>query len=165
MGSVRVSKQKLAGVLSAFLVVALPLGVAAASAAPHHPSTPPPQSKKCKPHAVAYRVSGKLVGSSLTLRGSGGRQTASGMVTITVTSANKAAKDAGVTKGSTQPYTLTGGHVTYAHGAVKPNPAVGTHTVVNGTITVVAKKCTDKSGAGVVTITRVAFTPPPKAKP
>jgi hypothetical protein len=159
------SKKKLAGVLSGFAVAGLPVGVAAASAAPHHPSTPPPQSKKCKPHVVAYRVSGKLVSSSLTLSGGGGRQTASGMVTITVTSANKAAKNAGVTKGSTQPYTLTGARVTYAHRVVKPNPAVGTHTVVKGTITVVAKKCPDKSGAGVVTIKRVAFTPPPKAKP
>jgi hypothetical protein len=159
------SKQKLAGALSGLLVVGLPVGVAAASAAPHHPSTPPPQSQKCKPHAVAYRVSGKLVGSSLTVSGSGGHQTASGMATITVTGANKAAKDAGVTNGSTQPYTLAGAHVTYAHRVVKPNPAMGTHTVVKGTITVVAKKCTDKSGAGVVAIKRVAFTPPPKAKP
>jgi hypothetical protein len=157
------SKKKLGGVLLASIVAGVPVGVAAASAPPHHPSTPPPPSKKCKAHAVAYRVSGKLVSSSLTLIGSGGHQKASGMVTITVTSANKAAKDAGVIKGSMQPYTLTMAHVSYAHGVVKPNPAEGTHTVVKGTITVVAKSCTNKSGAGVVTINRVAFTPPPKA--
>jgi hypothetical protein len=87
------------------------------------------------------------------------------MVTIAVTSASKAAKDAGVTKGSTQPYALTGAEVTYAHRVVRPNPAAGTHTVVKGTITVVAKKCTDRSGAGAVTINHVAFTPSPKPKP
>ena len=156
------SKKTVAGVLSVFVVAGVPVGVAGASASPGHPSKPPPQSKKCKPHAVAYRVSGKLVSSSLTLSGSGGNRSANGMLTITVTSANKAAKDAGVTKGSTQPYTLTGARVTYAHRVVKPNPAAGTHTVVKGTITVVAKKCSDRSGAGVVTINHVAFTPPPK---
>jgi hypothetical protein len=159
------SKKKLIGVLSVSVVAGVPVGVAGASASPGHPSKPPPQSKKCKPHAVAYRVSGKLVSSSLTLSGGGGHRSANGMVTITVTSANKAAKDAGVTKGSTQPYMLTSAHITYAHGVVKPNPAAATHTVVKGTITVVAKKCTDKTGAGVVTIQHVAFTPPPKPKP
>jgi hypothetical protein len=133
------SKKTVAGVLSVFVVAGVPVGVADASASPGHPSTPPLRSQKCAPHAVAYRVSGKLVSSSLTLSGSGGHQTASGMVTIAVTSANEAAKDAGVTKGSTQPYTLTGARVTYAHRVVKPNPAAGTHTVVKGTITVVAK--------------------------
>jgi hypothetical protein len=159
------SKRKLVRVLSVSVVAGVPVGVAAASPPPGHPSKPPPPSMKCKPHAVAYRVSGKLVSSSLTLSGSGGHQSANGMVTITVTSANKAAKGAGVTKGSTQPYTLTGAHVTYAHHVLKPNPTAATHTVVKGTITVVAKKCTDKSGAGVVTIKHVAFTPPPKPKP
>lgn len=158
------SKKKLIGVLSVSVVAGVPVGVAGASASPGHPSKPPPQSMKCKPHAVAYRVSGKLVSSSLTLSGSGGHRSANGMLTITVTSANKAAKDAGVTKGSTQSYTLTSAHMTYAHGVVKPNPAAATHTVVKGTITVVAKKCTDKSGAGVVTVQHVAFTPPPKLK-
>src|SRR5262249_29649002 len=146
-------------------VAGVPVGVAGASAPSGHPATPPASSKKCKPHAVAYRVSGKLVSSSVTISGSGGHPTASGGGTNTGTSANKSAHDAGVTKGSTQPYTLTGAHVTYAHRVVKPNPAAGTHTVVKGTITVVARKCTDKSGAGVVTIKRVAFTPPPKHKP
>jgi hypothetical protein len=159
------SKKKLMVVLSVSVVAGVPVGVAGASASPGHPSKPPAQSMKCKPHAVAYRVSGKLVSSSLALSGSGGHTSANGMLTITVTSANKAAKDAGVTKGSTQPYTLTSAHMTYAHGLVKPNPAAATHTVLKGTITVVAKECTDKSGAGVVTIQHVAFTPPPQPKP
>src|SRR5437016_13850460 len=83
-GGVHMSKNKLVGALSAFVVAGVPVAVAAGSAPPH-PSAPPPskpthpgKSHKCKPHAVAYRVSGTLVGSSLTLNGSGGHQTASG---------------------------------------------------------------------------------------
>jgi hypothetical protein len=158
------SKRKLIGLLSVSVVAGVPVGVAGASASPAHPGKPPPQSKKCNPHAVAYRVSGKLVSSSLTLSGSGGHRSGSGILTITVTSANRAARDAGVTKGTTHPYTVISAHMTYAHGVVKPNPAAATHTVIKGTITVVAKKCTDKSGAGVVTINHVAFTPPLKPK-
>jgi hypothetical protein len=161
----RMPKKKLVGVLSVFVVAGVPVGVAAASPSLGHPSKPPRPSMKCKPHTVAYRVSGKLVSSSLTLSGSGGRQSANGMVTLRVTSANKAAKDAGASKGSTQPYTLTSAHVIYARGVLKPNPAAATHTVVKGTITVVAKKCTDKSGSGVVTIKHVVFTPAHKPKP
>src|SRR5262245_690667 len=108
------SKRKLIGLLSVSVVAGVPVGVSGALASPGHPGKPPPQSKRCRPHAVAYRVSGKLVSSSLTLSGSGPHKSANGILTITVTSANKAARNAGVTKGSTQPYTVTGAHVTYA---------------------------------------------------
>lgn len=54
--------------------------------------------------------------------------------------------------------------VSYAHRVTQPNPAAGTRTVVKGTITVVAPKCQDKTGAGRATIKHVTFTPPPKGK-
>jgi hypothetical protein len=94
-----------------------------------------------------------------------GKHRASGTITITVTGANKAARNAGVTKGSAQTYTLTDVRVSYAHRVMQPNPAAGTRTVVKGTITVVAPKCPDKTGVGQVTIKHVVFTPAPKGKP
>ncbi|HEY7891180.1 MAG TPA: hypothetical protein VIC05_03125 [Solirubrobacteraceae bacterium] len=132
-----------------------------AAAAKPHPS-PPAKPHKCTPHAVAYRVSGALVSSDLT---TSGRHMANGTITVMVSGANKAAKNAGATKGSTQTYTLTNTTVHYAHVVAQPNPAAGTRTVVKGTITVVEKKCQGASGAGQVTIKRVDFTPAPKRKP
>lgn len=161
--------RKSIALLSSLTVAALPV---AAFAHPTHPPkpphpapppkphpAPPPHAHKCKPHAVAYRVSGVLVSSSLT---ASGKHQASGTITITVAGANAPAKQAGVTKGSTQTYTLTNAKVTYAHSLSQPNPPAGTRTVVKGTITVVAKHCQEKTGAGEVTIKRVSFTPAPK---
>jgi hypothetical protein len=156
------SKKHLVGSLSALALVALPVAAAADSHGNGNSQGQdrPGKSRKCVPHPVSYRVSGKLVSSSLTVTGSGGRKTASGPITITVTSVNDAAKKAGVTKGSTQSYTLSGAKVTYSRRVTQPNPAAGTFTVVKGTITVVSKKCTSNNGAGTTMIKRVTFTPP-----
>lgn len=143
-------------VLSALALTSVPVAAAA------HPSLPPTKPHKCVPHAVAYRVSGSLVSSSLTATG---KHRASGTITITVTGASKSARNAGVAKGSTQTYTLSGVKVSYAHRVTQPNPAAGTHTVVKGTITVVAPKCPDKADVGQVTIKHVGFTSGPKRKP
>jgi hypothetical protein len=150
-------------VLSALALVGLPVVADAHPTPPPHPTPPSPPAKphKCQLHAVAYRVSGSLVSSSLMATG---KDRASGTITITVTGANKAARNAGVVKGSTQTYTLTGVRVSYAHRVAQPNPAAGTRTVVKGTITVVAPKCQNSSGAGQVTIKHVSFMPPPKAR-
>jgi hypothetical protein len=170
-----IMSNKTVAVLSTLAVAALPVAAVAHPPKPHHPPKPPhpakpshppkppppPKAHKCRPHAVAYRVSGTLVSSSLTLTG---KNRASGTITITVTGANKPARNAGVAKGNSQSYTLSGVKVSYAHSVSQPNPAAGTRTVVKGTITVVAPKCQDKTGAGQVTIKHVAFTPPPKAK-
>jgi hypothetical protein len=107
---------------------------------------------------VGYVVTGTLVSSpSLTL--SGGQAT--GSIKITVTSANKHARDAGIIKGSNVTFPLTNTKVTYADSVAQPNPAAGSHTVVKGAITVVGKKCTDKTGAGQLTLKQVHFTPAP----
>jgi hypothetical protein len=146
--------------IGALLALALIGGPVAAAAHPSPPS-PPAKPHKCSPHAVAYRVSGSLASANLNAIG---KHRASGTITITVTGANRAARNAGVTKGSTQIYTLTDVKVSYAHRLAQPNPPAGTRTVVKGTITVVARKCQDKSGAGQVTIEHVTFTPPPKSR-
>jgi hypothetical protein len=103
-----------------------------------------------------------LVSASLTAMGG---HRASGTVTITATAANRAARNAGVARGSTQTYTLTEARVSYARPVTQPDPAAGTQTVVKGTITVVAPKCQDRTGAGQVTIKYVVFTPAHKGKP
>lgn len=141
--------------LSALALAGLPVVAGA------HPSHPVPStSHKCVPHGVGYRVSGSLASASLTV--TGGR--ASGTIAIVVSGANKPARDGGVVKGGTQTYTLTGVRVSHASTVAQPNPAVGTHTVVKGKITVVAPKCTDKSGAGQVTIDHVVFLPASKGR-
>lgn len=143
--------------IGVLVALALASGPVTAFAHPSKgPHSPPAKPHKCIPHAVAYRASGSLVGATLTATTKGH---ASGTVTITVSGANRAARNAGATTGSAQTYTLTGARVSYAHSVTQPVPAAGTHTVVKGTITVVSPKCTDKTGAGQVTIEHVVFTP------
>jgi hypothetical protein len=169
-------QKKLVAALSALALAGVPVAVAAAdpshpphpnrpshSSSPSDPSKPPHPTPPthpgnphgCKPHTVGYVVSGTLVSSTLT---SSGRQ-ASGTITIKVTSANKHARDAGITQGSSWTYTLTNTKVTYADSVTQPNPAAGSHTVVKGAIAVVGKKCQDKTGAGQLTLKHVVFTP------
>lgn len=144
--------------LSAVALASVPVAAAARPSHPSHPTPPSPPAKphKCRPHAVAYRVSGSLVSASLT---ASGKRRASGTVAITVSAANRPARNAGVLKGSTQTYTLAAAKVSYARSVTQPDPAAGTHTLVKGTITVVASKCQDKTGVGQVTINHVVFTP------
>jgi hypothetical protein len=154
------SRKHLVGLFATLVAAGMPVAAAVADKHPENQQGSNNQGKphKCLPHPVAYRVSGGLVSSSLTVTGTGGRKTATGSVTINVTSENNAAKKAGVTKGSTQTYTLSGAKVTYSHRVAQPNPAAGTFTVVRGTITVVSKKCTNTTGVGVLTIKRVSFS-------
>lgn len=155
--------KRIAG-LSALALAAAPVAAAAHPTHPTHPvkpTTPNGKSHKCVAHPVAYRVSGTVSSASLTEAGKG---KVNGTLTVTVSGSNKAAKNAGATKGSSQSYTLTGAKATYAHKVTKPNPAEGTRVVVKGTITVAAKKCQSATGTGTVTIKRVSFTPAPKRK-
>lgn len=156
------SKKQIVGSLSALVLAGVPVAAAADSHGNNNSQgeNQPAKSHKCQAHPVSYRVSGTLDSSpSLTVTGTGGHKTiTAGSVTITVTSANDAAKKAGVAKGSHQTYNVTGAKVTYSHRVTQPNPAAGTHTVIKGTITVVSKKCTNPVGAGVVTIKRVSFS-------
>jgi hypothetical protein len=150
------------GLLLALALMSAPVAAFAHPIHPAHPAPSPAKPHKCSPHAVAYRVAGSLVSATLTPTA---KNRADGTVTIAVTGANRPARQAGAVAGSTQAYTLSDARVSYAHRLTQPNPAAGTRTLVKGTITVVAPKCPDKTGAGQVTIKRVSFTPSHHAKP
>ena len=149
------------GLLLALALTSAPVAAFARPSHPSHPATPA-KPHKCALHAVAYRVSGSLVSATLTPTG---KRRASGTVTIAVTGANRPARKAGATAGSTQTYTLSDVRVGYAHRVTQPNPAAGTRTVIKGTIAVVAPRCPDTTGAGQVTIKRVTFAPPHRTSP
>jgi hypothetical protein len=123
------------------------------------------KSHKCKAHAVGYVVGGTLVSAELTQ--STGQDTPadasddrfSGLLTLTVTHTNRWAR---ALKGQ-QTLTLTDVRVGYGEGVAQP-PAAGTSVHVIGKVTAVAKKCTERSAAGVVTLKKVAFEAPAAAE-
>src|ERR1700693_869415 len=130
-----------AAVAAGTLAIAVP--AVAKPAHPAHPSPPAP-SHKCTAHKVAYTVSGTFVSWAATLTGT---DTYTGTITINVTKANHHAKPQ---KGTPHTYTLTNTKVTFGKGANPP--AAGDRVVLIGKITEVAKKCTDQSAAGTITI-------------
>jgi hypothetical protein len=117
------------------------------------------KSHKCKTHSVGYVASGTL--NSYGLTQTAGADTPadtsddrySGTLDVTVTHTNHHAK------GATSPFTLTNVRVTFGEGVTQP-PAAGTVVHLIGKVTAVAKKCTDKSQAGVVTFRKVVFSVP-----
>lgn len=131
------------------VVAAGALAVAVPAAAKNHP----PTSHKCAPHKVAYTASGTLVSWNATKSG----KSYTGTITVKVTHANR---HAGPQKGTTYTYTLSNARASFAKRANPP--AAGDHVVVTGTITTVAKKCTDQSGAGKIAVRKVDVTPPAK---
>jgi hypothetical protein len=116
------------------------------------------KSHKCKPHSVGYVVGGTLVADGLTQ--SAGQATPtdpsddrySGTLTLTVTHSNHFAR----ALTGQQTLTLTNVRVSFGTGVTQP-PAAGTRVHLIGKVTVVAKKCQDKSAAGVSTFKKVAF--------
>ncbi len=119
------------------------------------------KSHKCKVHSVGYVVGGTLVTDGLTQ--SAGQDTPtdrsddrySGTVTLTVTHTNHWAR----ALSGQQTLTLTNARVTLGDGVAAP-PAPGSRVQVIGKVTAVAKKCQDKSAAGVVTFKKVVFSLP-----
>ena len=119
------------------------------------------KSHKCKAHSVGYVVGGTLVTDGLTQ--SAGQDTPtdasddrySGAVTLTVTHTNHWAR----ALSGQQTLTLTNVRVTLGDGVAAP-PALGSRVQVIGKVTAVAKKCQDKSAAGVVTFKKVVFSLP-----
>ena len=118
---------------------------------PAHPSHPA-QSQKCTAHNEAYVASGKLVSWSATE--TNGRW--NGTFTVDVIKTNHHAK---AQRGTTQTYTLTNARVKFGKGANPP--ATGDRVKVIGSITTVAKKCTDQTGAGTISVRKVDVTAPP----
>jgi hypothetical protein len=119
------------------------------------------KSHKCKPHSVGYVVGGTLVADGLTQ--SAGQATPtdtsddrySGTLTLTVTHSNHFAR----ALTGQQTITLTNVRVSFGTGVTQPPPA-GTRVQLIGKVTVVAKKCQDKSAAGVSTFKKVVFELP-----
>ena len=135
---------------------ALAIAVPAAAKGPHHATsegTSPATSEKCTAHKVAYVAHGTVLtwGATQTGTPSG---TWDGLITVTVKSANHHAK------GATS-FTLLNTKVRLGKGVTTP-PVAGDRFVVIGKITTVAKKCTDKSGAGIITISKVHVLAPNK---
>jgi hypothetical protein len=142
------------------LVAAGALAIAVpATAKPVHPSHPsdPGTSHKCTTHKMAYVASGTFVSWSATQSAD---KTYTGTITVHVTKANH---HAAAGKGSDVTYTLTNAKVSFGDGA---NPPVAGDSVkVIGKITEVAKKCTDQSGAGTITVRKVDIKAPKAPKP
>src|SRR5258708_3513031 len=79
----------------------------------HNSTKPnPPQSHKCTPHTVAYRVGGTLVSGSLT-KDAGTKNKYSGALTVHVVRADKHAKSG---KGTDVIYNLAGARVHFGKG-------------------------------------------------
>lgn len=127
---------------------------------PNHPSHPatrtsrPAESHKCTAHNEAYTASGTFVSWSATETG---HNTYTGTVTVDVTRTNHHAKGQ---KGTQYTYTLDNTKVSFDKGANPP--AAGDRVAVIGRITVVAKKCTDQSGAGTITVRKLDIKAPKK---
>jgi hypothetical protein len=136
--------------LFVFAVLAL---TGLAVTAPVHAKSHPPQSHKCKPHAVSYRAAGKLVSGSLTANSDG---TLSGTLIVHVTSTNHHAK---ADKGTDKSYTLD--HVKAKLHGENPAALVASSRVkLKGTITTLSKKCDQTGFTATTTIKRIDIKPP-----
>lgn len=132
-------------------------GIAAYVVVPAQAAKP----KKCTPHAAAYDVKGTLVSGTLS-RDAGKKKTYSGTLTVHVTHTNSAAK---ADKGQTKTYTLSHAHVSFGGGVNHTSPAAGSRAHVQGTITVLPKKCSTTGFTATVTIKKVEINRAKKAKP
>lgn len=135
---------------------ALAIAVPAMAKPPYSlPKPHPPKSHRCAAHNEAYIASGKFVSWNASPSGKG-RYT--GTITVDLTRTNHHAAGQ---KGTRYTYTLTNTKVDFGKGA---NPPVaGDRVVLIGKITAVARKCTDQSAAGKITL-RKADISVPKAK-
>ena len=121
--------------------------------------THPGSSHKCKPHGVAFVVSGTLEKQTLTKNEDG---TYSGELALkTVTHTNHHAK------GAKGPFTLTNVHVTFGLADTNADGSVGLDDLKEGDgvkligkLTTLAKKCDHTGFTATITIRRVIFTAP-----
>jgi hypothetical protein len=145
------------------LAGALCAGIAVVPVAQAHPGSKGHpnhgKSHKCAPHKVGYTAHGLVTAAVLSQ--TAGADTPndssddrySGTLTFDVKRQNHHANgDPG--KGS---YTLDNARVKFADGLTAATVAPGARVTVLGKITAVAKKCSDKTGAGKVTLRQVVF--------
>ncbi len=130
-------------------VFVLATAVAPVQAKPPAPVTP----QKCQPHAVSYIVSGTLDSGALTANSNG---TYSGSLTVHVTKTNNHAK---ADKGAHKTYTLTNAKVKL-HGENPAALTVNSRVNLKGTITTLAKECSQTGFAAVITIKKADIKPP-----
>lgn len=110
-------------------------------------SPAPTKSHKCRPHKVAYVATGTVVSWAATQNSNG---TWTGTITVQVKHANHHAAS---TKRTATTETLTNAKVRLGHGVANP-PAAGSRVQVKGSITVLAKKCSQTGFAPTITIKR-----------
>jgi hypothetical protein len=123
--------------------------------APKHkmPKAPKsPKSHKCSAHEDAYTVSGSFESWSVSPGAKPGTYT--GTITIDVTKGNHHAK------GQTGPQTYTLDNTKVKLRKRANPPTAGDRVKLIGKITTIAKKCTDQSGAGTITVKKVDIKPP-----
>jgi hypothetical protein len=126
-------------------------GLAIAKSPPSQPLHPVP-SHKCAVHERAYRATGDVVSWSATQTSSGAY---TGTITVHITNANHHASGA---LGSDVTYGLSGARVVLSRRA--DPPAAGDPVNVIGKIAAVAKRCTDRTHAGTVTVRMVTVHAP-----
>jgi len=135
---------------AAALAIAVPAGAKPPHAMPpDHPSHPA-DSHKCTPHNEAYTASGTLASWSASPSASGKKGHYTGTITVAVTKTNH---HASAQEHTNFAYTLNDTKVRFGKGANPP--VVGDRVVVLGAITTVAKKCTNQTGAGTITLHKV----------
>jgi hypothetical protein len=135
---------------------ALAISGPAAAKPPHSHPTHPVTSDKCTAHQTAYRAAGTLASWGATKTGDGKY---TGTLTVHVTRANHHARGA---KGTDVAYTLSAAKVVLGKRA--DPPVAGDRVNVIGKIAEVAKKCSDQTAAGAVTVHTVIVHAPAAAK-
>jgi hypothetical protein len=139
------------GVMAAAGALAVAAVPALARTHPTHPTHPTKpytlEPHKCAAHKIAYIASGTLVTWSATPNSDG---TYTGTIVVTVKHANHHAKS---TMGTNATFTLTNTKVSLGKNVTAPT--AGDTVKLIGKVTSVAKKCSDQSAAGVVTIRKV----------
>ena len=116
-----------------------------APAKPSHPAG----SHKCKPHGVAFILTGVLGATpTLTKNGDGTYNTEVTLKEVTHTNHHA--------KGAKDPYTLTNVHVTFGASA----PKEGDRVKLIGKVTTIAKKCDHSTFSATITIRKVVFSAP-----
>jgi hypothetical protein len=131
---------------------ALAIAALAVAKPPQDHHAHPVTAQKCVAHESGYRTAGTLVSWNATSAGTGGY---TGRITVHVTRANRHAQGA---EGTIVTYTLTDAHAVLGKRA--DPPVMGDRVTVIGKIAEVAKKCSDSTGAGTVTVRKVIVHAP-----
>jgi hypothetical protein len=152
-------KHALTGIVT-IAALALPTVAGAHGKPTDKTAAQPKTSHQCAAHKVAYVASGVLAAPA-TLTQTKGADTPtdtaddrySGTLSVTVTHANRHAKDVAT------PITVQVSDIRLRDG-VTATPAAGTRVRLIGKTTKVSKRCSDQSAAGAVTIRKATLRAP-----